>query len=287
VSTVVVGRGSMIAGALQRAPLSRDWIYLSHAQALAEPDHLRRASCVINLAFDPRLKSSPYDEALDVDLQLARRMADRPVAYIMASTRMVYGATSGNPRLSEEMDARPTTRYGTSKLETEGRLRAILDDQLTILRLSNIFDPSEAEGQRRSFFGLALRRLGDDNRILFDMSPFVKRDFLPAAVVAERIAYIAGRPVPGVFNVGAGFGVQTGRIAQWLIEGHGGGELVVADFREFDAFWLDVTSAASTWGFPAFTEPELRSYCQAVGAALREGPQFAGRVTGHHCNRGS
>jgi dTDP-4-dehydrorhamnose reductase/UDP-glucose 4-epimerase len=260
----------MIAGALRRHPLSREWTYLSHGQALTEPDRLLRATSVINLAFDSRLKTGPYDEAFDIDLQLARRLAGRPVPYVMASTRMVYGAANGDPRLSEDMDARPTTRYGASKLETEKRLRAILGDQLTILRLSNIFDQSEAEGQRRSFFGLAMRTLEDENRIVFDMSPFVERDFLPAIVVAERLSAIAGRPVPGVFNLGAGFGVPTGRIAQWLIEGHGEGELVVVDLREFDAFWLDIAKAASTWQFPPFTERELRSHCQSAGAALRK-----------------
>ncbi len=258
----------MIAGVLRRHPVARSSIYLSHAQALAETAPLLDATCIINLAYDERLKRAPSDEALDIDLSLARRLAGRSTRYIMASTRMVYGTTGTGPRLSEEMEPCPATAYGISKLETETRLSAILGDRLTIVRMSNIFDVSEAWGQRRSFFGLALRKLEDERRISFDISPFVERDFLPAAILAERLAAIATRPVPGVFNLGAGFGVPTGRIAQWLIEGHGVGELLVGDFREFDAFWLDVSKAASIWGFQSFTERELRSHCQAAGAAL-------------------
>jgi dTDP-4-dehydrorhamnose reductase/UDP-glucose 4-epimerase len=166
------------------------------------------------------------------------------------------------------MQEHPNTHYGAAKLASEARLRSRLGDRLTILRLSNIFDPSEADRDRRSFFGLAMRRLRHQGEIFFDMSPFVQRDFLPALVLAERLITIARDPAPGIFNLGAGFPVATGRIAQWLIEGYGSGRLVVGDFREFDSFYLDVEKATNTWGFDRFSEQSLRDHCLSAGATI-------------------
>jgi nucleoside-diphosphate-sugar epimerase len=259
----------MIARVLRQHPRTRGWDYLSHVEALAAPEKVRGAARVINFAFDPRLRSNPYDKVLDVDLQLACLLATEPVNYIMASTRMVYGPAHGDFRLSEYMETRPTTHYGASKLECEARVSSVLGDRLTVLRFPNVFDISEAEGGRRSFFGQAMRTLRSEGQIVFDMSPFVARDFLPASLLATRLSAIAEYPVPGVFNLGAGFPAPTGRIAQWLIEGYGSGDLVIKNFREFDSFWLDTKKAMRTWGFEPLAEQELRAHCVAAGTALR------------------
>ena len=267
-TTVVIGEGSMIAQALRRHPQAASWRYLPHRQALAEPDRMRDARTVINLAFDPRLKSTPYHPDLDVDRQLADRLVDTSCAYIMASTRMVYGPAGDDQRLTESMKPEPANEYGRAKLASERHLATTLGDRVTVLRLSNIFDATEAAGDRRSFFGMAMRGLATHGRIVFDMSPFVARDFLPADLLADRLVEVAAHPRAGVFNLGAGFAVPTGRIAQWLIGGYGSGELLINDFREHDGFWLDMDRARGTWGFAPVTEAMVREACVAAGAGL-------------------
>jgi dTDP-4-dehydrorhamnose reductase/UDP-glucose 4-epimerase len=271
VTTVVVGAGSMIARALRRHPDAAGWLYLPHQQALTESGWVRDARVVINLAFDPRLKTAAYDPALDVDRRLAAILAPSSCAYIMVSTRMAYGPPGDGLRLAETMPSNPVNYYGTAKLAAERHLLAAQGDRVTVLRLSNIFDPSEAAGERRSFFGMAMRTLAAQGRIIYDMSPFVARDFLPADLLAERLVAVAAHPRPGMFNLGAGFAIRTGRIAQWLIGGYGAGELLVTDFREHDGFWLDMTRSMRTWNFPPVTEPMLRDACIAAGAQLARG----------------
>ena len=258
---VVIGSGSMIAQALRRHDVARHWRYLPHQAALDNTAWVRDADCVINLAFDPRLKSRPYDPAFDVDQRLAHLLADYPARYVMISTRMVYGTPPQDGRLAEDMAPDPVNHYGRAKRRIEHDLAARFADRLTILRLSNIFDPSEAFGERRSFFGMALRGLITQGRIVFDMSPFVARDFLPADVLADCLAAIVARPTSGVFNVGAGFAVPTGRIAQWLIAGFGKGRLEISDFREHDGFWLDMAWARNTWDLPPVTDATVRDHC--------------------------
>lgn len=268
-TVVVIGSGSMIAGALRRHPATAGWRFLPHDAVDRIEDWAGDARCVVNLAFHPRLRAEAYDPELDIDLRLARALAPRGIAYVMASTRMVYGPPPTSGRLAEDMPAAPANPYGRSKLAAEQAVVAATGGQATVLRLSNIFDGSEGIGQRRSFLGMALRRLREEGRIVFDMSPFVERDFLPAELLAEVLVAIANRPVPGLFNIGAGFAVPTGRIAQWLIQGHGGGELLVTDLREFDAFWLDTTLARRTWTLPAITPRTIQDHCIAIARQVR------------------
>ncbi|MCL4757783.1 MAG: NAD(P)-dependent oxidoreductase [Rhodocyclaceae bacterium] len=266
----VVGAGSFIARTLAMHPASADWRYLGHGEALAAEAGLDEVDMVINCALDPRLKKQSYEPGLDVDLRLAQRLAARTeVRYVMLGTRMSYGPAGPGGRLVETDAARPLHPYGCARLETERRLGELLGERLTVLRLSNIFGYEDVPG-RSSFFAIALRSLREHGRIVLDMSPFVERDFLSVDTLAGWLARIAERPAGGVYNLGAGFGTPTGRIAQWLIEGFGAGELRVTDLREYDAFWLDVGKAVAAFGID-LPEPEaVREQCRALGRRLRQ-----------------
>ena len=39
----------------------------------------------------------------------------------------------------------------------------------------------------------------------------------------------AAAPPGGILNIGSGIGLPTGRLALWIIEGYGRGELVIAE----------------------------------------------------------
>lgn len=266
---VVIGVGSFIAAALRARPETAAWRFVGHAEALADDTWLAGRDVVINCAFDSRLKREPYDPAHDVDLVLAARVRQRAsVRYVMLSSRMAYGPAGPDGRLAENREPRPVHPYGVAKLETERRLAALLGERLTVLRLSNVFGYELISG-RANFFAMALRGLHERGRIVFDMSPFVERDFLPVERLAEQLAQVVGRLQPGLYNLGAGAAVPTGRIAQWLIEGYGEGELLVTRMREHDGFWLDITAARAAFGVVGVDATQLRSNCVALGRRLR------------------
>jgi dTDP-4-dehydrorhamnose reductase/UDP-glucose 4-epimerase len=134
---------------------------------------------------------------------------------------------------------RPTRRgprdlYGQHKLAVEDALRARLGPRLTILRLANVFG-YERGPERRTFLSLLLDGLAAEGRIRFDMSPFTARDFLPVEACARVLARIVAAPPGSVLNVGSGIGLPTGRLALWVLEGYGRGELVIEVPREHDA----------------------------------------------------
>ncbi|MBI1906977.1 MAG: NAD(P)-dependent oxidoreductase [Rhodocyclales bacterium] len=265
----VIGVGSFIAAALRARPETAAWRFVSHTEALAGDAWLAGLDVVINCAFDARLKREPYDPAHDVDLVLAAMLGQRAaVRYVMLSSRMAYGPAGPDGRLDENREPRPVHPYGIAKLETERRLAALLGERLTVLRLSNVFGYELMAG-RANFFAMALRGLHEQGRIVFDMSPFVERDFLPVESLAEQLPRVVGRLRAGLYNLGAGTAIPTGRIAQWLIEGYGEGELLVTRMREHDGFWLDISAAQAAFGIAGVDPAQVRANCVALGQRLR------------------
>jgi UDP-glucose 4-epimerase len=249
----VVGQSSLIAQALRAQAATEGWQFMSHVQARQDHAWLDHTDLIINCAFDDRLKQGPYQPELDMDLWLAQQLSERPqVRYTLLSSRMAYGTPPADGRLHTGLQPQPVNPYGQAKWQTEQALRGLLGHRLLILRLSNIFGQEDVPG-RRNFFAMALRSLREQGRIVLDISPFVERDFLPVDQLARSLVHISQFWEGGLYNLGAGHGVPTGRIAQWLIEGHGRGELLVNNLREHDAFWLDMGATRQTFGIPPTT----------------------------------
>ena len=260
---LVVGHNSFLARHFLEA-CEEPLIAVGH-DAIDHPDLLKGVDRVVGFARHPLLGSDDYrPETMDPDLRLARRMASRAIDYVMLSSRKVYAPSPG--ALAETDPVAPRDRYGRHKLAIEQELRARLGRRLTILRLANVFGDERGPG-RRTFFALMLDRLAREGRIRFDMSPFVVRDFLPVAACARVLAQIAEAPPGGILNVGSGIPLPTGRVALWVLEGHGRGELVIESPEEKDAFVLDVGRLRSLYG-ESTTLAELRDSCRDLGRRL-------------------
>ena len=260
---LVVGQGSFIARHFLAA-CDRPVAAVGH-DAIDRPDLLDGISRVINFARHPRLGSEDYRPVtMDPDLRLAERIARRNIEYLMLSSCRVY-APSARP-LAETDPTAPQNLYGRHKLAVEQTLRDLLGPRLTILRLANVFG-YERDPARRTFLSLLLDGLARDGQIRFDMSPFVVRDFLPVTACARLLTRIVAAPPGGVLNVGSGIALPTGRLALWVLEGYGRGELVIEAPREHDAFVLDVGELTRRYG-PPCTYDELREACINLGRRL-------------------
>jgi UDP-glucose 4-epimerase len=261
---LVVGAGSFIAQHLVAAMPAGRVKAVGHG-AIDEPGLLQGIGCVVSCCRHPLIGSEQYDfERMDPDLRLARRLGEREIAYLMLSTRRVYAPDL--QLIDEGSPLAPSDPYGRHKLAAEEALGAALGQRLTILRLANIFGYERAPG-RRTFLSILLDRLAIRDEILFDMSPFVARDFLPVERCAALLARIALAPPGGVLNVGSGIALPTGRLALWILEGYGRGRLVIASPQEKDAFVYDVARLRAAWGEPCTFE-DLRAACLAIGRRL-------------------
>jgi dTDP-4-dehydrorhamnose reductase/UDP-glucose 4-epimerase len=232
---------------------------------IERPDLLDGIGCVVNFSRDSIGANDRCRlEQMGTDLQLAHRIGGRDIAYVMLSSRKVYGPSEAP--LSETSPTAPSDAYGRHKLAVERALRDLLGERLTVLRLANLFGYERAPG-RRTFVAISLDRLAREGRIHYVMSPFVERDFLPVAAFARVLARIVRAPPGGTLNVGSGIGLPTGRLALWILEGFGRGELVISSTEEKDAFVLDIARLEGLYGRPC-SQGDLREACLAIGRRL-------------------
>ncbi len=261
---LIVGHNSFLARHVLSI-LPADRVRAVGHDAIDRPDLLDDVATVVNFARHPLQGSDHYrPELMDADYRLARRVGTRPIAYVMLSSRKIY-APSDRP-LAETAATGPTDAYGRAKLAAEQTLQQRLGERLTILRLANVFGYERIPG-RRTFLSLVLDRLQADDEIRYDMSPFVTRDFLPVATFASLLAEITQTPPGGILNVGSGIPLPTGRLALWILEGYGRGQLVIASPREHDPFVLDMTRLKSLYGPPCSLD-DLRAACLELGRRL-------------------
>jgi UDP-glucose 4-epimerase len=263
-SVLLVGKNSLIGSALIRSNSGQHAIEAVSHDANWDLLDWDRFDIVVNMACNPRYMREPYQQAFDFDRSLAERVRLTKCHYIMLSTRRVYGRSAPIPA-SELTITSPDDNYGRNKLTTEQAVQSILGDRCTILRVSNVFD---FEPGRHTFFGIALGTLKQENKIVLDVSPFVSRDFVHVEDFAGMLLRIIDHAPVGILNVGSGRATEIGRIALWLLEGFGGGQLVVVDPTERDQFELDISRFEALFG-RLIPVKDIRARCIDIGRRLR------------------
>ncbi len=262
-SVLLVGASSLLGRAVLAA--SRDGISITGVSHTAFDDiDCDAYDVVINMAYDPRYMREVYDQDLDFDRKVARAVVRGRAHFMMMSTRRVYGAAARKP-IPEDAPLRPADPYGRNKARTEAEVQALLGGRCTILRLANVFG---FEPGRHTFLGVALDNLRRHGRISLDANPFVEKDFIPLPDCAAAILAMIPRKAAGTYNIGYGTATATGRIAMWLIEGFGRGELMASSAEERDGFLLDITRFTALTGLPE-RQMSIRDHCVQIGERLR------------------
>lgn len=262
VSCLVVGRNSFLANRFLESPVVAGARAISHTDFAATA--LDDIGCIINFALHPHYRTQAYSPTLDFDRRIMERIQGTGIHYILLSSRKVYD--EGTPLPWPETAPKTNgTGYGTNKLITENFARRTLGNNLTVLRMANIFG---FEPGRSSFMGQAQDSLLQNGHITLDTHPEVRRDFLPVDRFVEILDHIAQRRLTGLFNLGSGVATPIGRMAHWLMEGFGAGKLVVTNPGRRDEFLLDVNRLTQQLG-PLCTPDRIQAKCLELGERLR------------------
>jgi nucleoside-diphosphate-sugar epimerase len=266
---VLLGGGSFIARHLRTTASKMGIEALSLPHDAAPGMQLHRGDVLINFALAPDYKTKPYAAVRDMDLDAARCARDAGVRFAFLSTRRVYPAEfRWNARECDPASGDETV-YGRNKAATEAAINQVFPENCVTFRLSNIFGfEYEPDSNRRSFFSQLLRTLKRENRIQFDMHPDTRRDFVPVEVCARRIVRMLTAGVSGVYNLGAGFPVRCGDIADWVMEGFRGGRLEFGDAAVRDEFFLNMDSWSTAASDPLDMNA-MREYCVELGEGLK------------------
>jgi nucleoside-diphosphate-sugar epimerase len=222
--------------------------------------------CVVNMAYRPSYFIEPCSEETDFCLRIARRVAAGSSHFVMMSSRKVYGTNTPFP-VSETAALNATDTYGMNNIFTESRVLELLGDRCTILRPANVFG---WEPGRHTFFGLAISRLLEHQRLVFPFSAFTPRDFLPVQHFSRILAAIVELCPAGIFNVGSGLALPIGQICLWIMEGYGRGEVVITRPQQFDRFRLDISKLEAVIGPQPDLTLMIYESSVAVGRAMRD-----------------
>ncbi len=261
-SIVLVGKNSYLAGQLLDAPIpGRRWHAVSHDEVAQMP--LEGVDCIVNFACNPEYRTSAYDPGMDMDRMIVDKIYGTNIHFVMISSRMVYGNGSGLFH-NEDQPTEGRGNYGKNKVISEEYVRDKMPSSSTIIRIGNII---ENKAGRPTFMGRALETLSRNGRISLDISPFTLRDFLPLDAFCRAMAKIAGMRPTGTYNLGTGLATPVGRVAMWLIEGYGSGEMVALSHSEDDFFVMDVDRLEALIG-PICAPDDIRNACVETGRQL-------------------
>jgi dTDP-4-dehydrorhamnose reductase/UDP-glucose 4-epimerase len=269
--TLVVGKSSFLARGFAATPGRPECRFVGHRD-LDDASVFDGVDRVVNFALDPRWRREECPAGEDLDARLGRAAAERGLGYVMISSRKVYDPRS-QWGADESAPTAPADAYGRNKLASERRLRELLGDRLLVLRVGNVAG-YEREPGRRTFMGMLLSGLAERRRVTLDVAPEVPRDFLPDADFHRLLAAALRHGLTGTYNLSSGEATPVGRLAGWVMEGFGGGELDVTDRREHDAFRLDVSRLRQVLGEGWLRTRTLEAHCRDMGrrlAAEREG----------------
>ena len=230
------------------------------------PEIYRDITCVVNFAFSPYLYKERYTEIHDIDLRIARHAVDRGIHYVMLSSRKVYQSAI-QWGAQEDLHVTGRDAYGINKICVESKLMALLGNRLTILRPGNIVG-YELVRDRTSFGSYLLQRLATSGGIRLTINPRVRRNILSVESFCEILAVVVVRRPVGIFNVGSTEAVEVGRVASWIIDGFGSGNLVCEGDQVDDEFHLNVGRLTSTIGLK-YDATVLEDYAKSLGRRLK------------------
>lgn len=262
---VVVGQTSFLAQHIVAAARAKGLEATAIGHDAGLEAGLAGADAVLNCAYPPAFRSTPYTPDLDFDLLVAQAARAAGARFTMLSTRRVY-ASGWN--VHEDTPATGDgTPYGDNKARSECAVLALDAAHTTIFRLSNIFGFEYQPGAaRRTFLGAMTHSLRHDGTITFDMDGASRRDFLPVENAAAVIAAQIAASQHGIFNLGAGFAVPCTDMANWLMQGFGSGRLVASGAVR-DEFFLNMDKTRARFGL-SFSPEQLKARCIAIGQEL-------------------
>ena len=263
---LIIGKNSFLANELIKKIEPNSFLTISHKEALAR-DVFEGIDCIINFSYNPKLSEVTYEERLDVDYLVRKKIIDLNIHYVMISTRKVYG---GNSKWnSKEVDElRPRDYYGVNKKETEKRLLKIGEKNLTILRVGNVMGEELNVGRVRMGSYL-INSLKTVENIKISYSLKSRKDVISSDYFVKVLVWVVDNKPNGIYNIGSGCSQEIGEIGRWLIQGYGKGKISSQSSKIEDEFQLDCAKFKKLSGLIESPD-ELERYITNIGRRLRE-----------------
>jgi nucleoside-diphosphate-sugar epimerase len=134
-----------------------------------------------------------------------------------------------------------------------------MGERLTILRPGNVMGPPVYTGQNSTFIAWVSKSMENAGRVHLNVDRGTVKDFITRDYFQQVLAAFARKPEPGVWNVGAGFGVSLAHLLDCMV-----GEERYDDTPSVapsDQFILDVSKLRIAMGL-SITPAQLDAQCE-------------------------
>jgi len=263
---LIIGKNSFLANEFIKKQEPNTYLAISHKEALTRIT-FDGVDCIINFAYNPKLNRVSYEESLDVDYLVRKKIIGMNVHYVMISTRKVYG--KNRKWNSKELDElMPEDYYGLNKKETEYRLLKIGENNLTILRVGNVMG-EEFEAERIRMGSYMIKSLKTSGDIEISYSLKTRKDVISSDYFVKVLGWVVSNKPDGIYNIGSGCSQEVGEIGGWLINGYGKGKIIGLSSKIQDEFQLDCAKFKKISGLSE-SPVELKNYITNIGKTLRE-----------------
>ena len=203
---VLIGKNSYLAAGLPNAMQSFNISYMSHSDWKERIDEILDAEAVINFCISPDFSSSIMKPDDVIDVQIAKRILNRGIQYIFLSSRKVYGS-SDECRIYKETDSLcGVDFYAKNKIMTENVLQDLLNDNLTICRLSNIIGEPIIRQGYKTFVGWICENFLLKGKLMVTQNTNAKKDFITKEFLHQALEQIIKQKTKGIINISSGFG---------------------------------------------------------------------------------
>ena len=196
----------------------------THTIAQALSPHIYKYDYVFHLAAQINLRNSIEDPINDASTNIIGTLnVLKSIKRHSPSCKFIFASTGGaiySPKAkipwSEDHPAIPESPYGISKLSAEHYLR-VLAPQRAILRLSNVYGPSQNAHGEAGVIAIFLEKIINNEHIKIFGDGLQTRDFVYVDDVVEAFVMAMTNDLTGTYNVSTGERTDVNTISEQLI----------------------------------------------------------------------
>ncbi len=209
---VIIGPDSYLATGLDKHLSDCQINYLYYHNWHENIKTLQQADCVINFSIAPAFSMRTVIPEEVLDIQIAQVLQQMNTHYIFISSRKVYGATNECVTHKETDTLYGFDFYAQNKIMTELKLRNILNERLTILRVSNIIGEPILRGGYKTFIGWICQSIAETGILEVTENENAVKDFITKDFLHQNLTTVIKNRLTGVYNLSAGFGIPVAKI---------------------------------------------------------------------------
>ena len=224
---------------------------------------------IYHLAAQASVAVSAREPLTDVDINVngtlnllepIRELPHKPRFIYFSTGGAIYGDLDSSALPArEEIEAKPLSTYGASKLAVENYLRVyghLYNLNYTIIRPANVYGPRQNPHGEAGVIAIFTQAMLDGRQITIFGDGNDQRDYIYISDFIDGVLTLADTDLPGPYNIGTGYGISVNEIHAVLAEfiqhttppEHGPPRA-----GDIPKIWLDVAAAESDLGWTAKT----------------------------------